>query len=130
MILLLSGCQQDIPKPESNMMMMHENVQEEGKDLPVTGTLPESSFLVHHQVNGKNVLVECRLTDISFRSDNTNKQSGKIVVYIDGKKTEVVHSPVFIIKGLSQGSHLITLEVVNKDNQPYPLKKELKVLIR
>ncbi len=129
MILLLSGCQRDIPKPESKMMMAHKEVQEAGKELPAIASLPESSFLVHHQVNGKNLLVECRLTDISFRSDNKNKQSGKIVVYIDGKKTEVVHSPVFIIKGLPKGSHLITLEVVNKDNQPYPLKKELKVII-
>lgn len=129
MILVLTGCRQDIPEPESKMMISAMEVKEEAMDIPVTGTTKTSPFIVSHRVNGKNVLVECKLEDISFRSDNRDKQSGKIVIYIDGKKTEVVQSPVFIIKGLTKGSHNITLEVVNNDNQPYPLKKDFSIVI-
>jgi hypothetical protein len=128
MFLLLSGCRRDIPEPESKIPIT-TGLKENTDDLPVTGVPQESSFQVLHQVKGNNVRIECKLKDISFRNDHPNKQRGKIIVYVDGRKTEEFHSPVFIIKGLTKGNHSISLEVVNQQNRSYLLKNEIMVVI-
>jgi hypothetical protein len=88
------------------------------------------SLFVHHQVKDQQVLVNCIVSGISFReSDDSKEKTGKIVVWVDGKKQSEVQAAAFIIKGFSPGSHSVKLEVVNLKNVPYGLAKEFMVNI-
>ncbi|WP_342430487.1 hypothetical protein [Neobacillus sp. FSL H8-0543] len=102
------------------------------EELPVyqqnTNKVP--SFTVQHQIKGNDIFVECILTGISFRaSDKTRKKVGKLIISIDGKKSQEVASAAFIMKGLSPGEHKVKLEVVNLNNESYGLIKEFLVNI-
>lgn len=129
LLLFLSACHRDIPIPKSKLDFKTMSANEAVEDFPVSGKLTDSRFFVRHHVKGKNLFVECMLSDISFRDDHQNKKVGKIMVYVDGTKTQEIDSPVFIIKSLPSGSHTIILEVVNPQNQPYELKREFSVTI-
>lgn len=88
------------------------------------------SLVVQTSIKDKNVYVECILTGISFRqSEQNSKKVGKLVIYVDGKKTDVVNSAAFIIKGLKPGQHGVKLEVVDLKNEPYGIRKEFLVNI-
>jgi hypothetical protein len=129
LLLFLSACHRDIPTPKSrpNGEKINGN---DAIDYPVSGKPIEPRFFVHHNVKGKNVFIECKLTDISFRNDHKqNIKSGKILVFVDGQKHLEIDSPVFIVKELTSGHHTIKLEVVDKENQPYDLRKEFSVTI-
>lgn len=95
---------------------------------PVSTELP--TFNVQHETKGNQVFVECILTGISFRQESRQTQkTAKMVVWIDGVKQSEMNSAVFIIKGLSAGSHRIKLEVFSLENQPMGLAKEFMVNI-
>lgn len=86
------------------------------------------TLLVQHETKGKDVLVECIVTGISFRESNQSSQKiGKMVIWVDGKRNREVTTAAFIIKGLSQGTHKVRLEVVKLNNEPYGLVKEFMV---
>jgi hypothetical protein len=125
MLLFLAACGRDIPKPESKMDIL-PFAAEAAVAIPVTNKVQTSGFYVRHHIKGKNLFVECMLSEISFRNDN-GKKTGKLLLYVDGKKTEEIHTPVFIIKGLHSGNHRIKLEVVSLQNKPYSMKKEFNV---
>ena len=69
------------------------------------------------------------LKDVSFRHDPGEKAAGKLLVFLDGRKTLENQSPLFILKNLSPGNHRITIEVVNTNNQSNLYKKELMITI-
>lgn len=129
MLIVLAGCSRDIPEPKSKQDEKSVTILENKPVRTVAATPHSAPFEVRHQVNGRNVLIECKLQDISFRRDQPDKQIGKILVSVDGKITAEMDSPVFIIKGLTTGKHSISLQVVNLKNQPLPLKQELQVNI-
>jgi hypothetical protein len=80
------------------------------------------SFFVSSKTKGSNVYVECILSGISFReSDRNGQKVGKLIIWLDGKKTKEVNSAAFIIKGLPPGSHEVKLEVVDLENKSYGL---------
>ncbi|WML56899.1 hypothetical protein [Neobacillus sp. PS2-9] len=86
------------------------------------------TLMVQHETKGKDVLVECIVTGISFRESNQSSQKiGKMVIWIDGKRNREVTTAAFIIKGLPQGTHKVRLEVVKLNNEPYGLVKEFMV---
>nr|WP_263328134.1 hypothetical protein [Neobacillus sp. Marseille-Q6967] len=88
------------------------------------------ALFVNHKINGRNLLVQCILTGISFReSDKPGHKTGKLVVSVDGRKVQEVTSAAFIMKNLPQGFHQIRLEVVDTKNVPYGLSKEFLVNI-
>jgi hypothetical protein len=88
------------------------------------------SLFVHHQIKGEQVFINCIVSGISFReSEHAKQRTGKIVVWIDGKKNKEVQAAAFIIKGFSPGSHKVKLEVVNLNNEPFGLDKEFMVNI-
>lgn len=129
-----AGCQRDVPKPETKPKIVPV---EETSAIP-TGILPVyyqisdeiPSLFVQYQTRGNNLLVECIVTGISFRESNHSKdKQGKMVVWIDGNRSQEASSAAFIIKGLSPGEHKLKLEVVHLNNQPYGLTKEFMVKI-
>jgi hypothetical protein len=88
------------------------------------------SLYVQTKTKGNNVFVECILTGVSFRqSDQQDRKVGKLVIWLDGKKTKEVNSAAFIIKGLPPGEHTIKLEVVDLKNVPYGVTQEFLVNI-
>jgi hypothetical protein len=88
------------------------------------------TLTVQHQVKGKNIFVECVLTGISFRQlEKTGQKVGKLIVSIDGKKSQEVVAAAFILKNLPAGEHKVKIEVVSLNNEPYGLMKEFLVNI-
>ncbi|MEH6995135.1 hypothetical protein V7075_20905 [Neobacillus drentensis] len=88
------------------------------------------AFFVQSKTNGKDVFVECILSGISFRqSDQNGQKVGKLVIWVDGKRTKEVYAAAFIIKGLPPGEHEVKLEVVDLHNKSYGLTSEFLVNI-
>ncbi|PLS06433.1 hypothetical protein [Neobacillus cucumis] len=127
-ILLASGCQREITKPEikpkfiniyqSSVSVFHQDDNE----IP--------SLFVKHEIKGNQIYIECLVTGISFRNRERSKQKiGKMQVWVDGKKSREITSAAFIIKGLSPGKHKLKLEIVKLNNEPYGLSKEIMVNI-
>lgn len=100
--------------------------------LPIVSKYSENSpsLYVQSRTKGNNVFVECILSGISFRqSDQHDRKVGKLVIWLDGKRTKEVNSAAFIIKGLPPGEHTVKLEVVDLKNVPYGITKEFLVNI-
>ncbi|MFP7296011.1 hypothetical protein [Neobacillus niacini] len=99
---------------------------------PLYGEILEKtpSFFVQSNTKGKDVFVECILSGISFRqSDKKGQKTGKLLIWIDGKKTREVNAAAFIIKDLSPGKHEIKLEVIDLENKSYGLTNKFLVNI-
>lgn len=130
----LSGCHKDLPEPEakSKIAAAADNKWMSLDTLPVyyQNSKEIPSFFVQHTTKGNNVFIECILTGISFRNpDHSKQKTGKLLVWIDGKRNQEVASAAFIIKGLPPGNHKVKLEVVDLNNKPYGLTKEFLVNI-
>ncbi|WNS77055.1 hypothetical protein RRV45_08740 [Bacillus sp. DTU_2020_1000418_1_SI_GHA_SEK_038] len=128
--VVLAGCQNDKPKPETKLIVQPINVSNLDQEIPVLAfpTSNNDPFYVNHHVKGKNIFIECLVQGITFR-DSNEPNKGSIILYVDGKKKEKISSAAFIVKGLSAGTHRIKLEVV-KDNHTTPIMiKEFYVTI-
>ncbi len=84
----------------------------------------ETSLFVKHYVHGKNILVECVVTNFTFAKD------GRITVYVDGEKSTDIHTAAFIVKGLKNGKHHIRLELAKNNGELYGVKKEFDVEVK
>lgn len=130
MITILSGCHQDIPRPESVVKAEQIKTTAIPVDQETIKQNPTRSLFVQHKIKGSHVFVECILTGISFREqDHAGQEVGKLVVSVDGKKTAEVTSAAFILKNLPPGEHKVKLEVVNLKDKPYGITKEFLVNI-
>lgn len=132
---IISGCQWDMLKPVTmpKAVLKEQTSAVQTVSLPVNNRISKEipSLFVQYETRGNNILVECIVTGISFReSDHAKKKQGKMVVWIDGKRSQEASTAAFIIKGLSPGDHKLKLEVVKLNNQTYGLVKEFKVKIR
>jgi hypothetical protein len=120
---LLSGFQQD------------KSILEQG--LPAEKTLladisedREPAMFVQYESKGNNVFVECIVTGVTFRESAKNKRKvGKMIVWVDGKKSKEVSTAAFIIKDLATGNHVLKLEMVDLHNKSYGISKEFMVNI-
>jgi hypothetical protein len=130
MIGVLTGCNHDIPKPESKVNAAQINTASLPVEQKPLKQNSNRSLFVQHKIKDGRVFVECILTGISFREqDHAGQDVGKLEVWVDGKKTNEVTSAVFILKDLTPGDHKVKLEVVNLKNEPYGLTKEFLVNI-
>lgn len=131
-LVFLTSCQKDIPEPEvkaveKKITVTPMNSINTKNDLPVMGS-EQKDFLVEHHVRGSNVYIECIIPNISLR-ENSQENKGKIILYVDNKKVREISTAAFIVKGLSNGTHHIRIDVVKLDNSPYKLSKEFQVEI-
>lgn len=128
--VILMGCNKDIPEPETNSRLSPVNGLYIVEPIPVTTVMAEGprDFFVKHIVQGNDVLIECIVDGVSFRSSSETK--AKFVVYVDGKKTEEVSAAAFKVRNLPAGIHHIKLEVVKDDHSSYFLTKEFAVQIQ
>ncbi|AIE59531.1 hypothetical protein MGA3_13911 [Bacillus methanolicus MGA3] len=127
---LLLGCRKDIPKPETNISILPIDYVDAAANTPVSVLEDERdrTFFVRHHVRNGNLYIECMISGISFRSNHTGNK-GKMILFIDGKKTKEISSAAFIVKGLNPGTHKVKLEIVKINNQPYDLTKEFYATI-
>jgi PBP1b-binding outer membrane lipoprotein LpoB len=130
-IFVLTACHKDIPEPEIKMEASFPVNGETAEPLiSVSGveSAAKDPFYVRHQIKGKDVLVECIVQDVSFRKQSS-KEKGKIILYVNGKKKDEIHSAAFIIKGLPSGKHRIGLELVKGKNAEASSKRDFIVVI-
>lgn len=133
-MMQITGCQKDIPKPETKPRLNQLQGIGGMKTMSVLASKPmtnnEPSLSVQYQTKGQNVFVECVMTGISFLESDLSKQKvGKILIWVDGQRQQEATAAVFIIKQLSAGSHHLRLEVVDLKNKPYGVSKEFTVTI-
>ncbi|KON89217.1 hypothetical protein AF332_22020 [Sporosarcina globispora] len=127
---VLAACQKDLPEPETKMDADSIRNVEAASAIPapVAESGNKDPFFVRHQVKGRDIFVECIVQDVSFRK-HSSKEKGKILLYINGKKKDEIHSAAFIVKGLPSGKHRIGLELIKGNNAKASSKKEFIVLI-
>ncbi|TDK64948.1 hypothetical protein E2K98_01495 [Bacillus salipaludis] len=131
---IMTGCQNDLPKPESKSKII-PFVQASTYKFDSNSELNQNSeekpsLFVQYKTRGTNVMVECILSGISFReSDSSKEKLGKMVVWVDDRKFQEVSTAAFIVKGLTPGNHKVRLEVIDLNNRPYGLTKEFMVNI-
>jgi hypothetical protein len=124
---ILPGC---LPKPKIFSVQNNHLLNEKTVSASELTTVKKPSMSVHYQTNGNSLLVECVVSGITFREmDHSKENVGKLVIWLDGKKKQEASAAAFIMKGLSNGKHQLKLEVVNLQNQPYGLSKELEINI-
>jgi hypothetical protein len=119
LLLILSGCKQDIPKPKTI------NVHASEKSY-ISHVKQEAT--IRHFVRGNNLFVECFVPNVSFSGLNKG-ELGKIVVYVDGKLKGEYHTAAFIMKDLSSGIHYVKVDIVRPNNKSFGLSKKFYVTI-
>jgi hypothetical protein len=125
MSISLLACQRDIPEPETRIKVV--SAAELSKDLISKQGNP---FQVRSFVKGNDVYIECFISNFSFRKeDKKGNRSGKMLVYVDGKKYNQYSSAAFIVKDLTTGNHRITLQLVDSNGQKTAMKRELVISI-
>lgn len=125
----LSACSNEKPRPEGEETVPME-VSMLGNESVETAVQPRQLNVTHH-VKGSNVYIECYIPNFSFSDKRGEKVNGEgyLNLYIDGKKTDEIHTAAFIIKGLDKGTHTIYIEVLHNDSSRYHLKKTWNVTI-
>lgn len=119
LLLILSGCRQELPEPEVMSAKASEQTQEEMADMKV-----------HHTVQGKSLLIECFIPNISFSRDRQSNELGKVILSINGKFHAEYETAAFIVKNLPKGNHEIQLDVVNLKNEPLGMSEQFQITIQ
>jgi hypothetical protein len=118
LLLILTGCKEEIPKPESFNLISKAEAATEKKNISVK-----------HVVQGKQVYVECIVPDVTFSNNNAGKRKGKIVVTVDGKRYQEYRTAAFIIKGMNKGIHHLKVEVHDLSNKSLGISKQFYITI-
>lgn len=127
MSIYLSACQRDIPEPETKSFSFINELSVLAAEKKQS---QDEAFNVHYFLKDNDLFVECIIGNFSFRDNPVKgKQSGKLIVYINGKKSREVSSAAFIIRDLESGEHNIKLKVVNQKGQLTLLEKEFIIMI-
>lgn len=129
-IFVLAACQKDLPEPETKMEAIPVKEVEAASLMPLSGveSAAKDPFFVRHQVKGRDIFVECIVQDVSFRKQSS-KEKGKILLYVNGKKKDEIHSAAFIVKGLPSGKHRIGLKLIKGNSAEASSKREFIVVI-
>jgi hypothetical protein len=121
---ILSGCQ------KAPIFLGHHNIAAAKGPMASNKDEGKPALFVQYESKGNNVFVECIVTGVTFREkDQSIKKTGKMIVWVDGKKNKEVSTAAFIIKNLAAGNHKLKLEVVDLHNKTYGLTKEFMVNI-
>jgi hypothetical protein len=125
MLISLVACQKDIPEPETKSMVV--SAAELSNDLVSN---QGETFQVKSFVKGNDVYLECKILNFSFRENGKlGNRTGKMLVYVDGKKYNQYSSVAFIVKDLRSGNHRISLQIVDANGHKTSMKKEMVIFI-
>lgn len=117
-ILTIAGCSQRLPEPEA----------EKAKAMEPTG-ISKKDITVRHSVLGSSIYIECFIPGVSFADRTDGGQSGKALLYMDGQLYNEYDTAAFVVKGIPQGVHTFTIEIVGKDNRPLGISKKFTATI-
>ncbi|MBS4172397.1 hypothetical protein [Bacillus sp. FJAT-49736] len=118
-LVILSGCRQNIPKPETiNAKASTANYISQMKQ----------EATIRHFVRGNDLFVECFVPYVSFSGLNKG-QPAKIKVYVDGELKGEYNTAAFIMKDLKNGIHYIKVDIVKPNNKSLGLSKKFYITI-
>jgi hypothetical protein len=118
LLVILSGCKDDIPEPENFSLVNKVQAKE------------EKSLSVKHIVQGNQVFIECVVPNVTFSSAREGAKKGKIIVTSNtGSLYKEYYTAAFVVKNLPKGNHILTLEIVSPKNKSFGIKKQLYVTI-
>lgn len=132
LLLVMTACNNEKPTPETNkidsiiplevIQLQKSNVQEVTK--PMNRTMS-----VRYHVKEGRVYVELFIPNFTFSNSQKGKKDGEgyLILTIDGEKKKKINSAAFIIDGLSEGKHVIQLELYHHDHTRYHLKKQFTI---
>lgn len=121
-LIIMSGCKQNIPKPETFNVEASENSKTNQMDKSKNAS-------IRHIVHGKDIFVECFVPNVSFSGANKKIERGKIIVYVDGQLKGEYYTAAFVMKNLSKGVHHVKIDVVKLNNKSHGLTKDFYVTI-
>ncbi|GAA0338829.1 hypothetical protein GCM10008967_31390 [Bacillus carboniphilus] len=123
--LVVTACNKDIPEPETI---------EEKKIVPVSDPiiytfqpLPQQTWSLQQFVKNGTLYVECYAPGISFTGQDSKKEKGRILVFIDGEKRGEYQRAAFQVKNMPKGNSDITVKIISDDGQPYGEEKNFKI---
>ena len=119
----LNGCNNDVPDPE---VKETGQAQEAQNETVSTMAMPKD-VTVQYLVKGNNLYVDCKTSTISFREDS-DKETGKIMLSLDGKPAGVFNSAAFVVRNVATGQHHAHLKIVNNKGTNV-FEKEFNVII-
>lgn len=120
LLILLSGCKEKMPEPESLAFTKK-----------VEAASPEKSLSIKHMVQGNQVYIECIVPNVTFTSNKKGAKKGKIVVRSStGNVYKEYHTAAFVVKNLPKGVHLLNVEIVGTNNKSFGMKKQFYVTIQ
>ena len=118
-LIILSGCRQNIPKPETiNVKASEGNIVSQEK----------KEATIRHFVRGNDLFVECFVPYVSF-SGLKKGQPAKIKVYVDGEFRGDYNTAAFILKDLNSGIHYVKIDIVKPNNKSLGLSKKFYITI-
>ncbi len=114
LLMILSGCRQELPEPEVINAQASEQAQ---------------LMKVHHTMQGNSLLIECFVPSISFSPTNGTNEQAKIRLSINGQFHSEYETAAFIVKNVPKGKHRIKLDIVKLDNEPLGMSKQFLVTV-
>jgi uncharacterized protein (UPF0333 family) len=128
-LLIATACNNDKPEPETKIRI--EAITNNKNVIPVLSQNGQRTMNVKHQIRGKDVFIECVVTNFTFKKGKQKKVEGEghINLYLNGQKVDEISTAAFIVKGLPNGKHVIRLELVYNDSSKYGLDHEFEVNI-
>ncbi|WP_339145700.1 MULTISPECIES: hypothetical protein [unclassified Sutcliffiella] len=127
---VLGGCKEEQQKPESEV-----GAKREVMEVLSHSTLPKQnslSMIVHHQIRGSNIYMECIVTpDFHFQSTASGKKhgEGQVAVYLNNKQWDTFSSGAFILKEVPKGRHEIKVKLLHNDSSEYGIEETFQVEI-
>lgn len=126
-----AGCTNEKPRPETRVeaaaVPWAANIPPADKSSGVNGR----SITMQHQIKGKDVYVECMITNFLIKKGTREKVEGEghLNLYLNGKKIDEVYTAAFVIKALPPGKHTIKVELAYNDSTSYDISEEIEITI-
>jgi hypothetical protein len=137
--LIATGCsfqpEKNNVSPESTASTIEIiEVSSSNQAVETVANKDERTLSLKHDVNGKDVLIECYVPNFHFSKEKMGKPNkdgeGHIHLYLNGKKIGRIFKAAFIVKGLPSGKHKLKVEVAHNNHTPYKgLAEEFEVEI-
>lgn len=88
-----------------------------------------NAFTVNHLVQQQDVYVDCYVEGVTLSGLGDGKKA-KAVVSIDGVVVGQFHQAAFILKNVSKGEHILTVEIKERTGKSLGMKKDLVISVR
>ncbi|QPC46228.1 hypothetical protein [Mangrovibacillus cuniculi] len=99
-----------------------------GSISPVSAKSP-NTFTVNHLVQQQDVYVDCYVEGVTLSGLGKGKKA-KAVVSIDGIVVGQFHQAAFILKDVSKGEHILTVEIKERTGKSLGMKKDLPISVQ